>query len=104
MREKIRAKELFQNHTISASKKCWENLIGKSTRKRFLYSHEYRDQKKGGKTSETIFQKVTNSAFKNVCKKSPEKRAKKRFLFSHEIITKNAGKKALETIFSETHE
>jgi len=52
MREKIRAKQLFQNHTNSASKK--KKSSGKSAKKRFLYSHEYRDPK-GGKTSETRF-------------------------------------------------
>ena len=72
--------------------------------KRFLYSHEYRDQKMGEKTSETIFQKVTNSALKNVRKKTSEKTAKNVFYFHTNIITKTAGKKARETIFSETHE
>ena len=45
----------FQNHTNSASKKCWEKKSPqKSAKTRFLYSHEYRDQKVGGKMHETI--------------------------------------------------
>ena len=51
-----RAKQFFQKHTNSGSKKCWEkNRRKKSAKKVFLYSHEYRDQKMGGKTRETIF-------------------------------------------------
>ena len=51
-----RAKQFFQKHKNSAIKKCWEKNRRKKVRKTFfLYSHEYRDQKKGGKTRETIF-------------------------------------------------
>jgi len=32
-----------------------KNSSGKSAKNVFLYSHEYRDQKMGGKTRETIF-------------------------------------------------
>jgi len=69
---KKRVKQCFQKHTNSAGKKCWEKIIvkkceivraenvGKKSpqkipKKRLLYSHEYRDQKWGGKTRETIF-------------------------------------------------
>ena len=53
---KERAKQLFQKHTNSASKKCWEKNRRKKLRKTFfLYSHDYRVQKMGGKTRETIF-------------------------------------------------
>ena len=46
----------LQKHTNSASKKRWEKNCRKKVRKNFfLYSHEYRDQKMGEKTSETIF-------------------------------------------------
>ena len=43
-----------------------------STKTRFLYSHEYRDQEMGGggKTRETIFQKHTISASKKVKEKN----------------------------------
>ena len=41
----------------------------KSAKKRFLYSHEYRDQKMGGKKrAKQIFQKHTYSASKKVGK------------------------------------
>ena len=51
-----RAKIFFQKHKNSASKKCWGKIVGKMCEKRFLYSHEYCDQKMmGNKTRETIF-------------------------------------------------
>jgi len=42
---KNRAKHFFQKHTNTASKICWEKIVGKKYEKTFLYSHEYRDQK-----------------------------------------------------------
>ena len=46
----------MQEHTNSASKKCCEKNRRKKLRKTFfLYSHEYRAEKMGGKTRETIF-------------------------------------------------
>ena len=51
-----RAKQFFQKHTISASKKCLEKNRRKKERKSFfLYSHEICDQKMGEKKRETIF-------------------------------------------------
>ena len=42
-----------------------------SAKQRFLYSHEYRDKKNGGKkTGKQFFQKHTNSSWKNVGKKN----------------------------------
>ena len=64
-------------------------MLGKNAakiaKKRFLYSHEYRDQKWGEKRAKQYFQKHTNNAIK-ICwgKKSLEKSAKTRFLYSHE--------------------
>ena len=50
------AKQFFQKNTNNASKKSWEkNRFKKVHKTRFLYSHEYRDQKMGGKKRETIF-------------------------------------------------
>ena len=52
-------------------KKCWgKKSLEKSAKTRFLYSHEYRDQKMGGKErAKQFFQKHTN----NACKKYFEK-------------------------------
>jgi len=72
MVETKHAKQCFQKQTNSAGKKCWEKIIvkkgeivraknvGKKTpqkipKKRFLYSHEYRDQKWGGKNARNNF-------------------------------------------------
>jgi len=42
-----------------------KKIVGKSAKTRFLYSHEYRDQKMGGKERvKQFFQKHTNSATK----------------------------------------
>ena len=43
---KKRAKQFFQKHKNSASKKCWEKIVRKKCEKKFfLNSHEYRDKK-----------------------------------------------------------
>ena len=44
----------FQEHTNSAIKNVGKKIVGKSAKKRFLYSHEYRVKKMGEKR-ETIF-------------------------------------------------
>ena len=45
----------FQKHTNSAKKKVGKKSSEKMRKNVFLYSHEYRDHKMGGKTRETIF-------------------------------------------------
>ena len=100
-----RAKQFFQKHTNSGSKKCWGKIRRKKCEKRFLYSHDYRDQKMGGqKLAIQFLQKHTNSAFKKCWGKIVEKSAKNLFLYSHEYRDQKmgAGKKC-ETIFPETH-
>jgi len=62
------------------AKNVWKKIVGKSAKNHFLYSHEYRDQKWGEETRETIFQNHTNSAIKNVGKKIVGKKCKKSFL------------------------
>jgi len=64
---------------------------GKSAKKRFLYSHEYRDPKKGGKRAKQVFQKHTNSASKNVGKKIVGKMGKELFLYSQEYRDQKKG-------------
>ena len=49
------AKQFFQKNTNNVSKNSWEKNRLKKCKNTFLYSHEYRDQKMGGKTRETIF-------------------------------------------------
>ena len=52
-----RAKQFFQKHTNSASKKCWEKNRRKKVRKTFFYIYTNIVTKKwgGGETRETIF-------------------------------------------------
>ena len=66
----------------------------KSAKTRFyLYSHEHRDQKIGGKKArETIFPVTHNSASQKMLgKKSSQKSAKTRFLYSHEYRDQKMG-------------
>ena len=44
-----------RNTLIVRAKNVGSEIVGKSAKNVFLYSHEYRDQKMGGKTRETIF-------------------------------------------------
>ena len=52
-----RAKQFFQKHINSVSKKCWEKNCRKKLRKTFFYIHTNTVPKKwgGGKKRETIF-------------------------------------------------
>ena len=50
-----RAKQFFQKHTNSARKMFGKKFRENNAKNVFLYSHEYRDQKMGNKTRETIF-------------------------------------------------
>jgi len=53
---KKRAKQFFQKHTNSASKKCWEKNRLEKVRKNVFYIHtNIVTQKGGGKTRETSF-------------------------------------------------
>ena len=55
----------------------------KSAKTRILYSHEYRDQKMGGKKGRNNFSRKTRIVpAKNVGKKSSQKIAKTRFAYS----------------------
>ena len=67
-----------------------------------LYSHEYREQKLGGKERpKQFFQKHTNSVRKKLGKKSSEKSAKHRLLYSHEYRgQKNVSEKNALNYFS----
>ena len=50
------AKQFFQKHTNGSGKNVEKKSTQKREKKRFLYSHEYRDKKMGGKkTRERIF-------------------------------------------------
>ena len=72
----------------------------------FLYSHEYRDQKLGGKERpKQFFQKHTNSVRKNVGKKIVRIKCETSFIiFTRISWPKKGGEKTRETIFPETHE
>ena len=75
--------------------------LRKIVRKRFLYSHEYHDQKMGGtKRAKQFFQKHTNSAIKKCWEKNRRKKVRKSvFYIRKNIVTKIGGKETRETIF-----
>jgi len=76
----------------------------KSAKKRFLYSHEYLDQKMGTKKcTNQFFKKQTIFAAKNVGKKSSVKCAKNRFLYTHEYRDQKMGTNKCTKHFSHKH-
>ena len=78
----------------------------KSAKKRFLYSHEYRDQKMGGKNGRNNFSRNTRiMQAKNVGKKIVCKKCEKTFfIFTRISCPKKGENEMCQTIFSETHE
>jgi len=77
----------------------------KIAKKRFLYSHEYRDKKMGGKKcAKQFFQKHTNSAKKNCWEKIVLIKCDISFFIFTRISCIKKGQKMRETIFPETHE
>ena len=92
----------FSIHT-SVKKKVGKKIVGKM-RNVFLYSHEYRDQKLGGKERPKQFcQKHTNSVRKNVGKKIVRKKCETSFFkFTRIAWPKMGGKKRAKQFF-QTH-
>ena len=73
----------------------------KSAKKRFLYSHEYRDQKMGGKKfAKQIFQKHMNSARKKCWEKIVGKKCDIVFYIHTNIVFKKRGQKIARNNFS----
>jgi len=82
----------------------WKKSSENSTKKVFLYSHEYRDQKWGGKSAKQFFQKHTNSASKKCWGKNRKEVRKTVRLYSHEYRYQKMGGKTREIFFPETQE
>ena len=99
---KKRGKQLFQKHTNCASKK-WEKNAAKIAKKRFLYSHEYSDQKWGKNARNNISRNKPIVRAINVGNKLSQKSAKNVFSIHTTIVPKNGGK-TRETISPETHQ
>jgi len=100
MRGKKRAKQFFQKHKNSASKKCGKKDRGEKGRKNVFYIQTNNvTNKRGGKRAKQIFRNTRIVRSKMFGKKSSEKRAKKRFLFSHEYHKKLRGKKGAKQFF-----
>ena len=63
----------------------------KSAKTLFLYSHEFRDQKMGGKRAKQFSRNKRIVRAKNVMKKIVGKKREKRFLYSHEYRDQKIG-------------
>ena len=73
----------------------------KSAKNVFLYSHEYRELKMGGKTRETIFPETRIIRAKNVVEKNCRKKLRKTFFYIHtDIVTRKWGEKNSRNNFS----
>ena len=73
----------------------------KSVEKRFLYSHEYREQKIGGKNLRNNFFRNTRIVREKMSgKKSSQKSAKIRFVYNKNIVTQKWGGKNARNNFS----
>ena len=71
----------------------------KSKKKRFLYSHEYRDQKKGEKRAKQFFRNTRIVHSKMLGKNRRKKCEKTFFIFTRISLPKNAGKKRAKQFF-----
>ena len=73
----------------------------KSAKNVSLYSHEYRDQKMGGKNARNNFSRNTNSASKKCWEENRRKKVRKTFFYIHRnIVTKKWGEKNSRNNFS----
>jgi len=90
---------------VREKKNIWKKSSENIAKNVFLYSHEYRDLKKGvTKRAKQFFQKHTNSASKKYWEKNRRNKVRKTFFYIHtNIVTKKWGEKTRETIFPETH-
>ena len=87
------------------AKNVGKNIVSKSAKTRLLYSNEYRDQKIGGKSRETMFPDTHEYCEQKMLGKiSSQKSAKTRFLYSQEYRDQKVGGKIRETIIPETNE
>jgi len=59
------------------TKKCEKNLSEKLRKKRFLYAHEYGNQKMGGKTRKTIFPETHQHSEQKSWEKNRHKKVRK---------------------------
>ena len=127
--KKARKNFLPETHVYREQKTMEKKSYGKSAKTRFLWKHEYRDQKMGGgKNARKIFSKNTRILrllndgknrlenvrkhvfykHMNIVKKNGGKTREKifpetRFLWKYEYRTKNGGEKTREKFFPETH-
>jgi len=89
------------------SKNVGKKTYEKSANNVFLYSHEYRAEKIGGKKRGGKLFSRSNRIMraKNVGEKYRRKKVRKPFFYIHtNIVNKEWGDKMSETIFPETHE
>ena len=101
-----RAKQFFQKHTNSSSKKWLGKNRWKKCEIRFFIFTQLSLQNMGGKKrAKQFFLKHTNSSSKKCWEKNRRKKVQKTFFYIHtNIVTKKWGDKTSETIFPDTNE
>jgi len=105
MGEKKRAKNFFQKHMNSAVKNVVKKTSEKSANNVSIYSHEYRDQKMGGKNARNNFSRNTRIVQEKKLGKNSTEKVRKTFFYIHtNIVTKKWGDKTSKTIFPDTNE
>jgi len=97
------AKQFFPETRIVRTKNAGKKIVRKKCNKRFLHSHEYREQKMRGKKRAKQFFQKTRIVRAKMLERNRRKKCKKSFLYSHEYRDQKMRGKALETIFPETH-
>jgi len=82
------------------AKNVGKKIVAKNFEKKIFYSHEYREQKMGGKErAKQFLQKHTNSASKNIWKKIVAKNSKNFFYIHTNIVSKKWGEKRSKQFF-----
>ena len=100
MLEKNARDNSSRNTRIVRAKNFVKKSSWKSANKRFLYSHEYRDHKMGGRECAKQFcQQHPNSASKNVWVKNRREKCEKTFLIFIRISWPKKGEKRAKQVF-----
>jgi len=94
-----------ETHEYVQPKMLGEKSSQKFSKKRFLYSLEYRHQKMVGKNARNNFSRNTRMVRAKMLEKNRCQKVQKTFFYIHtNIVSKKVGGKTHAIIFPETHE
>ena len=87
------------------AKNVGKQIVTKSAKTLFLYSHEFRDQKMEEKSAKQFFHKHTNSASKKCWEKNRLNTVRKQVSYIHtNFVTKKWGEKRAKLFFQKKHQ